>query len=80
MYVERQNVAMGVAPQTSAVLDAFADAGGSLAKMTARGRRKWMQRFRNKWGLSFKSLPSRQEMPTEEMHAKARAREVRERC
>ena len=80
LYVERRNVASGVAPPTSAVLDAFADAGGSLAEMTARGRRKLMQRFRNKWGLSFGRLPSRQEMPTEEMHAKARAREVRKWC
>jgi hypothetical protein len=80
VYVERQNVALGVAPPTSAVLDAFADAGSSLAEMTARCRRKWIQRFRNNWGLSFGSLPSRQEMPTEEMNAKARAREVREWC
>ena len=80
MYVERQNVGLGVAPPTSAVLDAFANAGGSIAEMTARGRRKWMQRFRNNWGLSFGSLPSRQEMPTEELHAKARARGVRECC
>ena len=44
------------------------------------GRRKWTQRFRNNWGLSFGTLLSRQEMPTEEFHAKARARGVRECC
>lgn len=39
-YVERQNVVMGVAPPSSSVLEAFADAGGSLPDMTTRGRRK----------------------------------------
>jgi hypothetical protein len=70
-YVERQNVAMGVAPPSSSVLEAFADAGGSLPDMTTRGCRKWLQRFRDNWGLSLGSLRVCQEMSEAELHTKA---------
>ena len=81
MWVERLNTSQGVAPPTSLVLERHARNCAALpdaAKPRARGvvaqgfARRWALGWRRRHGARHGLIPAREDIPLEEMRAKAR--------
>ena len=80
-WVEHSNFTKGVAPSTAAVLDRYEELRVDVPEavrpaargVVAQGKaRAWAFRTRKRWGLVHGSIPTREDMPVEELRQKAR--------
>ena len=84
-WIVMQNVVKGLAPLSSSVgsrWDSMHETSTENPFGVIRGdmlhskNRKWIGRFRHRWGLRLGKIPARDFMSTDEIHAKASSMEV----
>ena len=80
-WCKHQNFDHGVAPSTNVLANRFvkfvsnrqgASASVDVAALSASAEKRFGTRLRRSWGLSFGTMPAREEIPEEEKQAKAR--------
>ena len=81
-WVQQQNACQGIAPSGSQVVrqrdtlqaSLWATSWSQLRSHCSAGGKKMLQRFRQRWGIAWGTLPARHVLPQHQLQAKASAR------